>query len=175
MMTFYFFYNLTNNLNFSKTIGQKTSNYSKGNILPNVTEKIKQNPRQQSAQKITLKRSFWKRKASLSNKVGVLKNLQVYWISLYPFVEPEKNISSFKVTSPPHHSFSETLWRNLNMEHWTCGSMNSSPKYKNYYTHKSHQALAETCLNFDVNGKIKMTPLPWQSPSNGMSMNICIF
>ena len=100
MMTFYFFYNLTNNLNFSKTIGQKTSNYSKGNILPNVTEKIKQNPRQQSAQKITLKRSFWKRKASLSNKVGVLKNLQVSWISLYPFVEPEKKYLQFQSYFP---------------------------------------------------------------------------
>ena len=90
----------TNNLNFSKVIGQKTSNYSEGNILPNVTDKIKQNPRQQYAQKITLKRSFWKRKASLSNKVGVLKNLQVSWISLYPFVEPEKKYLQFQSYFP---------------------------------------------------------------------------
>lgn len=155
MMTFYFFYNLTNNLNFSKTIGQKTSNYSKGNILPNVTEKIKQNPRQQSAQKITLKRSFWKRKASLSNKVGVLKNLQVSWISLYPFAEPEKNICSFKVTSPPHHSFSETFWRNLNMEHWTCGSMNSSPNTKTTIQTKATKPLQKLVLISTLIGRKK--------------------
>ena len=136
---------------------------------PDVTEKIEQNPRQQSAQKITLKRNIQWFKASLSHKVRVLKSLQVSWISLYPFVEPEKNIYSFQVTSPPHHSFSETLWRNLNMKHWTCGPMNFSHKYKNCYRSKNHQTLAETCLNFDVNGKIKMTALPWRSPSNGIN------
>ena len=75
---------------------------------PDVTEKIEQNPRQQSAQKITLKRNIQWFKASLSHKVRVLKSLQVSWISLYPFVEPEKKYLQF----PSYFSATSFIFRN---------------------------------------------------------------